>query len=221
MKKIYIFSISIWTSILLISVVFVAFVLPVLPMNLHKITFNAGYTTIYISALFSLNRRGKYIISLFVAVTLLSWISSIFNLDVINYISKSFNIIFFLVVVFVLIHQIASAKEVSVEVILGAIAVYLLLGIIFSIFIFFIARNVPEAYSVQLHIANETNGFIDTSPLLYYSFVTLASLGYGDIVPLQPISRSLATLIAVTGQLYIAIIVAMLVGKFLAQQNPK
>ncbi|MGR9037551.1 MAG: ion channel, partial [Gammaproteobacteria bacterium] len=51
--------------------------------------------------------------------------------------------------------------------------------------------------------------------LLYFSFVTLASLGYGDITPLAPLARTLAYLEAIGGQLYIAIMLAGLVGLFL------
>ena len=221
MKKNSFFSSSIWISVLLISVILVAFIIPVLPVSMHKITFNIGYTIIYFAALFSLKKRGKRIIALFVIVTLLEWITAILNLELINDISKGFNVLFFLVIVIALIHQIASAKEVLVEVILGSIAGYLLLGIIFSMFIMVIARNVPEAYSIQLNSTDVPSKIVDASPPLYYSYVTLSSLGYGDIVPLKPISRSLSTLMTVIGQLYIAIIVAMLVGKFAAQQSSK
>jgi hypothetical protein len=118
-------------------------------------------------------------------------------------------------VVFALIMQIASAKDVSVAVILDSIAGYLLIGIMYSLFIFFIIRNVPGAYSSQMGEVIESAN-VNASPPLYFSFVTIASLGYGDIVPLKPISRSLATLIVVTGQFYMAIIVALLVGKYSA-----
>ena len=57
------------------------------------------------------------------------------------------------------------------------------------------------------------------SDMIYYAAVTMTTLGYGDMVPTSPIAKSLSTLIAVTGQFYIAILVAMLVGKFIAQQE--
>jgi voltage-gated potassium channel len=55
--------------------------------------------------------------------------------------------------------------------------------------------------------------------LLYYSFVTLASLGYGDIIPLVPLARTLAYMEAISGQLYIAIMLAGLVGLFLKHRQ--
>ena len=48
--------------------------------------------------------------------------------------------------------------------------------------------------------------------MVYYSFVTLTTLGYGDIVPVSPSARALATLEALTGQLYLTVLVARLVG---------
>ncbi len=55
------------------------------------------------------------------------------------------------------------------------------------------------------------------SEYLYFSFVTLTTLGYGDVTPVSHLARSMAVLIAVTGQLYMTILIAMLVGKFLSR----
>ncbi len=54
---------------------------------------------------------------------------------------------------------------------------------------------------------------------LYFSFVTLTTLGYGDITPVAAATKSIALVIAVTGQFYLTILVAMLVGKYLSQKN--
>jgi hypothetical protein len=55
------------------------------------------------------------------------------------------------------------------------------------------------------------------SGVLYFSFATLTTLGYGDIVPTTPISRMLASVEAITGQLYLAVLVARLVGLHIAE----
>ena len=55
---------------------------------------------------------------------------------------------------------------------------------------------------------------------IYYTYVTISTLGYGDLVPISPAGRSIATLISLSGQIYIAVIIAMLVGKF-ASRNDK
>jgi hypothetical protein len=220
MKIIDFGSTSLWNSILLFSVIFTAFAVPILPVHLHQGAFSFAYTAIYISALFSLEKRSKTLVLLFLTTIIMQWISAIFNLELLNDISKGVSVLFFLFVVFSLIRQIALAKEVSVTVILGSLTGYLLLGIVYSLFIFFIIRTVPGAYTSQMGEIM-AGAHIDASPPLYYTFITLASVGYGDITPLVPVSRSLATLMAVSGQFYIAVIVALLVGKFSSQRSSK
>lgn len=220
MKIIDFGSTSFWNSILLFSVIFTAFAVPILPVHLHQRAFSFVYTAIYISALFSLEKRSKTIVVLFITTIIMLWISSIFNMELLNDISKGLSVLFFLFVVFSLIRQIAFAKEVSAGVILASLTGYMLLGIVYSLFIFFIIRTVPGAYTSQMGEI-VTGAHIDASPPLYYTFITLASVGYGDITPLVPVSRSLATLMAVSGQFYIAVIVALLVGKFSSKSSSK
>ena len=209
-----------WNTILVVAVIFAAFILPVLPVQLHLGVFRITYTLIYITAILSLEKRSKFILVLFASTFFMEWFSSLFQLELIQIISKSADILFFLVTVVSLIRQIATAKQVTAGVIMGSVSGYLLMGIIYSIFISIIIKNDPGSYSnISLDISQESG--IDASFSLYYSFVTIASLGYGDIVPLKPYSRSLATFIAVSGQFYIAVIVALLVGKFSSQQASK
>ncbi len=54
---------------------------------------------------------------------------------------------------------------------------------------------------------------------LYFSFVTLTTLGYGDIMPASALAKSTTVIIAVTGQLYLTILIALLVGKFLSRKE--
>ena len=220
MKKVTFNSSSLWNSVLLFSAIFTAFAVPVLPVHLHRIAFSVAYTSIYISAALSLENRSKTVVTLFITTIIMQWISALLNLELLNDVSKAFNVIFFLVVVFSLIRQISRAKEVSAGVILGSLTGYLLIGIVYSLFVFFIIRTIPEAYSTQMgEIVKGSH--VDASPPLYYTFITISSTGYGDIVPLKPISRSLATMMAVSGQFYIAVIVALLVGKFSSQRTSK
>ena len=87
----------------------------------------------------------------------------------------------------------------------GAIAVYLLLGFIWA-----------QAYElVALWHPGAFTGAVDgrgSLPWTYYSFVTLTTMGYGDIMPVHPLARAVAVLEALTGQLYLAIMLARLVS---------
>ena len=87
----------------------------------------------------------------------------------------------------------------------GAIAVYLLLGFTWAQAYELVALWHPGAFAGAV----EGTGF---KPLTYYSFVTLTTMGYGDIMPVHPLARALAVLEALTGQLYLAILLARLVS---------
>jgi hypothetical protein len=210
---------KVWLFILMGSVLTTAFIAPVIPAHLHKAVFKIILTIIYFAAIFALENRSKYTIILFVATLLLEWISAVFNFEILHTVAKGVSITFFLVVVFLLIWQIAKARHVNTEVILGSVIGYLLLGIVYSIFISFILTHDPEAFSRPASDPATSFAEDDRSVPVYISYITLATVGYGDIVPLKPYTRSLMTLVAISGQFYIAIIVAMLVGKFSSRRD--
>lgn len=224
MDKTFFRSYIFWNYFLVISVLFAVFILPLLTVTWHHSLSRIVYSCIYFAAFFTLQKRGKYLITLFIATLLLEWISDFFDLTALIMISKSVNVLFFLVIVGSLIKQIATAREVTANVILGSITGYLLLGIVFSIFISVILLWDPVAYNINLADASLSEARVRFSLPMYYGFITMTTVGYGDILPLKPYTRSLATFIAVAGQFYIAIIVALLVGKFTSQnhssQNP-
>jgi hypothetical protein len=131
-------------------------------------------------------------------------------MDVLRYVSSFVNVIFFQIIVIRLIIQIARSKEVNAGVILESVNAYLLLGLMFTMLVGILHLYNSESLNF---IENEEVNF---QHYMYYTFVTISTLGYGDITPQEDIGKSLSILISVTGQLYIAIIVAMLVGKFSA-----
>ena len=91
----------------------------------------------------------------------------------------------------------------------GAVSVYLLMGLNWAIVFKFLTLVDPGAFTGLEGSSDQT--FLH---LLYYSFVTLTTLGYGDISPVSPVARALAYLEAVSGVMYVAILVASLVGSF-------
>lgn len=91
----------------------------------------------------------------------------------------------------------------------GAIAVYLLLGLIFMLGYEVVYQTVPEAFRFANGADEATHHRHD---LAYYSFITLTTIGYGDIVPAHPAARSLAMAEGLVGQLYPAILIARLVS---------
>jgi hypothetical protein len=108
--------------------------------------------------------------------------------------------------------KVFSAGTVTFDRILGAIALYVLIGVVWAEAYQLISIHVPSAY---VGIAGG-NGSPDRSSWIYFSFVTLTTVGYGDITPVAHAARSLAILEALIGQLYPAIVLARLVSLHVA-----
>jgi hypothetical protein len=87
----------------------------------------------------------------------------------------------------------------------GAIVVYLLIGVVWARMYQIAGLLIPGAFHMP------GSGTTLTS-YLYFSFVTLATIGYGDISPVHPVTRNLAVVEAITGQMYIAVLIARLVS---------
>ncbi len=98
-----------------------------------------------------------------------------------------------------------------------AATVYLLLGLAWCYLYMLVAAIDMRAFHNSP--ADEPVAAGDFAQLLYFSFVTLTTLGYGDILPQQPVARTLAWLEAVTGQLYIAFAIARFVGLYIARET--
>jgi hypothetical protein len=88
----------------------------------------------------------------------------------------------------------------------GAVAAYLLFGLVWAKAYEWIFLTYPGAFAGAL------GGEDGRSPWVYYSLVTLTTMGYGDITPVHPLARSLAVGEALTGQLYLAILISRLVA---------
>lgn len=110
-----------------------------------------------------------------------------------------------------------SWRRADTNTLMGAVCVYLLLGLIWALVYTLFAHFWPEGSFNGISFRENAAEF-DT--FLYYSFVTLTSSGYGDITPVHPLLRTLAYLEMIVGQFYMAILVAGLVGLFMGQRGP-
>ena len=105
--------------------------------------------------------------------------------------------------------------SVDVNKIIGAICIYLLLGLNWAIFYLFINMAIPGSF----HGMTATAVGNQLSELVYYSYVTMTTLGYGDLTPVKPLARTVAYLQAIVGQFYVAVLVAWLVGMYLSGKD--
>jgi len=114
------------------------------------------------------------------------------------------------------VRQVFREGPITVQRIQGAVAVYLLLGLAWAGVYEMIRGISPSAF--RFSEAPQTRAELASS-LAYYSFVTLTTMGYGDIIPVHPAARSAAILEALTGQLFPAILIARLVAMELTARD--
>jgi voltage-gated potassium channel len=181
------------------------------------------FTAIILSGTYSLDfaKKTRNILLFSGIVTIvLTWIYYFFDKDILGLVSFLSFFSFNMFVTVFMIRHIARSKEVTLTIIINSINGYLLIGILGAVLLaiaetlqkFFFHTNVGA-----INFAGDAAaGFHD---YLYFSFVTLTTLGYGDVTPVSAFAKSLTIVIAVSGQLYLTILIALLVGKYLS--NPE
>jgi voltage-gated potassium channel len=210
------------SSSLLLSIIFITiFVIPLFPNSFHRTLFSISYTIIFILSAASIRDNQKRVAFFALTVIIVQWISMILNMQLIFKLSLPINFMFFILIAGLLIVQIAKAKNVTKLVLLESIIGYLLLGICFSIMIAILEAISPDSFNFQ-HVSDSAITYNSyNTDYTYFALVSLTSTGYGDFLPKTPAAKSLSNLISITGQLYIAIIIAMLVGKYLSKSDNK
>ncbi len=203
-----------WNTVLVVAVFLCAFVIPVIPVTWGNFPARIGFTLIYISGVLISEKTKWYFLYLALASFIMEWVSGTLDLGFLLIVSQSLSILFFLFVIGSLIREMATAKVVTTRVIMASISGYLLLGIVFSVMIAAIIQHDREAFNISWNNSGPGTARAHLSETMYFGMITLATVGYGDIVPLKPYARSLSTLIAISGQLYVATIIGILIGKY-------
>ncbi len=124
------------------------------------------------------------------------------------YLHLIFLLCFYLWAIWLAARQVLFSGVVDANRIVGAICIYLLMGLIWALMYLFIAQAIPNSFNGVEQLVWYDN----FANVAYYSFVTLTTLGYGDINPVAPIARFLVYMEAVVGVFYMAILVASLIG---------
>jgi hypothetical protein len=136
-------------------------------------------------------------------------------------ITIAFSICFFAYAAFALISIIAmienvfTLEEVTADRIVGSICIYVLIGLFFSFVYLGLDLILPGTFNYG---DSEVMTLANVRDHIYFSYVTLTTLGYGDIVPLLPLPKLIAMLEAMTGQIYLVVMVAMLVGMHVSKR---
>jgi len=134
-----------------------------------------------------------------------------FNEGLAGILHSLLTLIFFFGLFTKIIRNVLKEHTVNINTIYASICGYLVLGIAAASTFFIIDRQVVNAYSHSEELI-----YFD---FIYYSFVTLTSLGYGDIVPTAPLSQFSSIIFCISGQLYLTVILALIVGKFVSNHK--
>jgi len=123
---------------------------------------------------------------------------------------------------FVIVHLlrfVLRAPHVNGEVLCASISAYLMLGMVWAFAYMLVWSVNPHAFAFS--VSGTTAQPMDRDDVFYFSFVTLSTVGYGDITPVSPAARMLAVVEAMTGLLYVAVLIARLVSMYSARRPPE
>ncbi len=163
-------------------------------------------------------QRRVFIVLLF--ITILTYIlSALFEQEpeILTYVRFCLLFLFYCLVTLEIIAQVWLSKQVNSNVILGLICGYICLGLLG----FFICTSIElvEPGSFKGLVERQVNIDENREGLVYFSYITLLTIGYGDILPATKIARNAAILLGLMGQFYMVILTAIVVGKFINQTN--
>lgn len=200
---------------LLTLLVFTIFGLPVITNFASIRLFDVFITIIVIVSSYatSEDKKPKVIVQVLIAIVAI-WITRVAEMRVIHFISSLWLVVFFLLRVLKFISQLSRKAEVDILVIVEAINGYLLIGVGCALMVNMFSIEFPGAFNFSV---NSSVYHIYDS--IYYTFVSMTTLGYGDLLPVTPGAKSMALLITLSGQFYLVIIMALLVGRLLAGVN--
>ncbi|MGD8882903.1 MAG: ion channel [Desulfobacterales bacterium] len=154
--------------------------------------------------------RNRAIIILFIAApfVILDGMSMFFTNRYLMIAAISFGTILYIYIIVLLVINLLSYRVVTADLIYCAISTYFLIGVMWAGIYIVLEGISPGSFS----------GISETADLLYFSFVTLTTVGFGDITPQSILGKRLAVFEAAMGGIYLAVIIAMIVGRYMTMQ---
>ena len=175
-------------------------------------------TAIYISMVYTVSHKKRHLyigVLLAMAMLISLWLQYFHQSNLFLAIGRICGILLLIMVIINTLTFIFKSEDVTIEVIYAAMLVYLLMALMWSfVYILLVLIN-SASFNVTLSPSQDYQ-----MRFIYYSFVTITTLGYGDITPATELASSFSILEAVVGQLYLVVVVAWLVGMH-SSKKPK
>lgn len=202
-----------WGLFVILSITI--FVLPILSTVISYRLFEVFLSLIVLLSVYATreDRKKRAMVQLGIAI-LAIWVTRVIDMEGLNFFAKTLLILFFMVRVFKFILAVSRKSDVNSLVIVEAVNGYLLMGIGFGVLFSLVLAVFPGSFNFSV----SGNDYFDP---IYYAFVSMTTLGYGDLLPLNPFAKSMALLVTLCGQFYLVTVMAFLIGKLLTQKHEK
>lgn len=151
-------------------------------------------------------KKMKFLLLLIGISVVLFWVMYFSPHTYLSVVSFIFSISVFMTATIMMINQIILSKDVNIKVILETVSAYLLIGVMFTLTNSLLWAIDPQSINMEGP---------DITDFVYYSFITMTTIGYGDISPVSDLAKMASILFGLMGQLYLTIIMALIIGKFL------
>lgn len=173
-------------------------------------------TLVLVTGLYAAHSHKRFFVRtllLWAVVVLLTRVNYVFvDTQIIALMQHSFGLLFFCVIMYNLVTTLHKMKEVDQHMIFGGIAGYLILWLIGAFVFTIIEICIPGSFS---WFAVEHVSFTD---FMYYSYVSMTTLWFGDVLPISYHAQSWSIFFTLSGQLYLAILIGMVVGKYIRRK---
>lgn len=156
-------------------------------------------------------------IGFIVALLIIVFINYLFDIAELEILQLIILLGFFIWTTYLAARQVLFTGVIDGHKVIGSICIYLLLGLSWTILYLLILELNPVAFNGL----TAASWYVNFPVVSYYSFVTLTTLGYGDISPVMPLARFLVFMEAIVGVFYMAILVASLIGARLSGYHPE
>ncbi|PKH51279.1 hypothetical protein CXF68_11570 [Tenacibaculum sp. Bg11-29] len=206
-------------SIFFISQIVILFGSLLIPSGVFESLILSIFFLINIVAGIVLVSKSKFFLWFFIGLLCILFLNFIFKLEekklLFRYIKMGGYFLFYGFVATQLIKQVWLAKIVDRNVIFGLISGYISLGLIGFFICLAIEISNPGSFEGLKVMVSNTDAL--TEQLMYFSYITLLTIGYGDILPVTTLAQKATILIGLMGQMYLVVITAIVVGKYINQ----
>lgn len=161
-------------------------------------------------------KKTKFVITVIFVITALTSGFAMFDTNVsnLNLFRFAFYFLFYVIMTYEIVKQVWMIKEVDKNLIMGVISGYICLGLVG--FFIFMSLEIMNPGSFQSSLFADSYSINQKSDsLLYFSYITLLTIGYGEIVPLTTAAQKAAIFLGLLGQFYLVILTAVTVGKYI------